>query len=94
MASDAYFYKITNDMDIDYFDLLNKGNHGFKGDESLIKMLDELEKGTLVIVDSHEVSASLDDSRLQFNKKPAKYVMKHFKKIDAISSYFIYEVTD
>jgi len=94
LASDAYFYKITNDMDIDYFDLLNKGNHGFKGDESLIKMLDELEKGTLVIVDSHEVSASLDDSRLQFNKKPAKYVMKHFKKIDAISSYFIYEVTD
>jgi len=92
LASDAYFYKITCHMDITYFDLLNKGNHGYHGDQFLKRKLDQLDKGTIVIIDGAETYSTRSDTSIQFNRKIAKYAAEQFHKIKSIAGYWIYIV--
>lgn len=87
-ASDAYFYKITCGMDIDHFDLLNKGNHGYRGKEKVKRMIDELEHGTIMIIDSIGNSTK---NAPQFMEDVADYAVQQGEKIDNISGYVIYK---
>ena len=87
-GSDAYFYKITCGMDIDHFDLLNKGNHGYKGKEKVKRMIDELESDTIMVIDSIG-NASKDSS--QFMEDVADYAIQQGEKVDDIYGYSIYK---
>ena len=89
LASDAYFYKIVCNMNIDSFDLLNKGNHGYHGTEKLKKKLDKLDKGTIFIIDTNEVYSKSTNS-LQFHVEVAKYAIDMGTKIKKIGGYTIY----
>ena len=91
IGSDAYFYKITCDRDIDYFDLNNYGNHGYHGTEKMKKKIDELEKGTLIIVDINHVMKE-PGLRDQLNIEIAKYAMKKATFKESITAYDVYEI--
>ena len=91
LASDAYFYKITCNLEINYFDLINKGNHGFNGTEKMKEKLSSLEKKTIIIVDTNETFSKRSNVSIQFNRELAKYGIKLGKKIKKIGGYTIYE---
>lgn len=91
LASDAYFYKITCNMDINYFDLINKGNHGYNGTSKMKKELSKLKKGTILIIDENETFSKRSNVSIQFNRELAKYGIKISKKITSIGGYGIYE---
>ena len=91
IGSDSYFYKITCNMDIDYFDLNNYGNHGYNGTEKMKKRIDELEKNTLIIIDINHVMKE-PGLRDQLNVEIAKYAMKKSKFKESITAYDVYEI--
>ena len=91
LASDAYFYKITCNLDITYFDLINKGNHGYNGTSKMKKELSKLEKGTIIIVDTNETFSKRSNVSIQFNREIAKFGIKIGKKLQKIGGYTIYE---
>ncbi len=94
LASDAYFYKITCDLKITSFDLLNKGNHGYHGTNKIKSKLASLKKGTIIIVDTNETYSSRSNNSIQFNRDIALYGIKLGQKITKIGGYTIYEKKD
>ncbi len=94
LASDAYFYKITCNLDITYFDLINKGNHGYNGTLKIKRRLDQLKKGTILIIDTNETYSKRSNASIQFNREIAKYGIKISHKIENIAGYTIYEKDD
>lgn len=88
LASDAYFYKITCDMKIDYFDLLNSGNHGYNGKKKLLGMIDDLASGTIMIIDS---SGNGTKNSPQFMEDVAEYAARQGEEIKKIAGYTIYK---
>ena len=55
----SYYYKIVNDLKIDYFDLINTGNWGYKGSEKLKKALIEKEDSIFNKIDTINSYVSL-----------------------------------
>ena len=90
IASDSYFYKITTDSKIDYFNLNNYGNHGYNGTKKMKRKIDKLEKGTIIIVNT--VESKLSKNSLQFNKEIAKYAMKKGTFIKKLDCFSVYEI--
>ena len=83
----TYLVKIVLDYDIEHYDLLNYGNHGFNGTDKLIKMLDrERDKYILVNTEAYERYSA----RQQFNKDVVKYVISNYKKVDELGGYDVY----
>ena len=66
-------YKIYNDLDIDYFDILYYGNYGYDGTNKMIKKIKKIHK-CYFIVSMDDFNSKLIDS--QFNKDIVKYVKK------------------
>ena len=91
LFSDAYFYKITNDDKITYFDLLNYGNHGYNGTDKMINRIKKMDKDTLFIINEDEY-AEKKDKRQQINKDILKYVRNHGKVIKKINSFYVYKL--
>ena len=60
--------------DIDYFDLLNKGNHGYNGTEKVIKKFDEYDD-TFIILNIEET----ENIKIAFS---SKYMMEAIKVLD------------
>ena len=89
LATDAYFYKITLNMKITKFDLINKGNNGYNGTNKIKKELAKMKKGTIFIIDTNETFSKR--SSIQFDREIAKYGIKLGKKITCIGGYTIYE---
>ena len=87
-TSDSYFYKITCDRKIDHFDLLNNGNHGYDGKKKLKKMIDRLDSGTIMIIDS---SGNGVKNAPQFMEDIASYAANHGEEIEIIAGYTIYK---
>ena len=77
---------VSADRDIDYFDLLNKGNHGYNGTEKVIKKFDEY-NDTFIILNIEAYNKF--NLRQQINKEVMKYVMDNYKKVD---SKYIFDV--
>lgn len=87
LSENAYLVKIVLDYDLDYYDLLNCGNHGYDGTNKLIKRLDsEKDKYILVNTESYERKSV----RQQFNKEVVEHVMENYKKIDRLGVYDVY----
>lgn len=88
LGSDAYFYKITCNMKIDHFDLLNKGNYGYNGKEKIKKMLDELPVGTILIIDSE---GNGNKNAPQFMEDVAEYARSLGTVEKRLTGYTIYK---
>lgn len=88
LGTENYFYKITNDLDITYFDLPNYGNYGYQGGELMIKKFDELEDFSVVLID--EGALRDDNYNQQYHKELANYVIKNYHKLQKVGRYQAY----
>lgn len=84
----SYYYKILNDIPIDYFDLINTGNWGYDGSNKLYKALEENRDAVFVIN-----KYSYVDNK-QTDKTALNYVLNHGIKIDEIYNFEIYIIDD
>ena len=87
-STDAYFYKITCSMDIDHFDLLNYGNHGYGGVEKIKKKIDNLKSDTIMIIDTSGTGLK---NAPQFMQEVADYAADLGEVVEVISGYTIYK---
>ena len=88
LTNDAYFFKISNQLDITHYDLLNYGNHGYHGTEKLLKSLKK-EENAYFILSSFEYQNV--DSNSQFNMDVIDYVLRNYQMIDKVGDYEIYQ---
>lgn len=84
LCSNGYYFRIVNDMDISYLDLINTGNWGYNGSEKLFDSVMSVDNA-IYIVDESELSEIK-----QTDKRILKYILKNGKKIDSIRIYDIY----
>lgn len=88
LSENSYVVKVAADRDIDYFDLLNKGNHGYNGTEKVIKKFDEYDD-TFIILNIEAYNKY--NLRQQINKEVMKYVMDNYEKVGELDErYYIY----
>lgn len=88
LSENSYVVKVAADRDIDYFDLLNKGNHGYNGTEKVIKKFDEYDD-TFIILNIEAYNKF--NLRQQINKDVMKYVMDNYEKVGELDErYYIY----
>jgi hypothetical protein len=79
--------KVILDYDIEHYDLLNYGNHGYNGTKKLIKKLDkEKDKYVIVNMEAYEI----DGYRQQFNKEVVEHVILNYKFVKSIGVYNVY----
>lgn len=87
LAENTYFTKISFNLDITHYDLLNRGNHGYNGTNKLIKRIDnESNKYILINKKSYE----RQNDRQQTNKEVMEYVMLSCEKKGKLGDYEIY----
>ncbi|MBR3049430.1 MAG: hypothetical protein IKG58_02605 [Bacilli bacterium] len=84
MDSNGYYFKIVNDLNIEYTDLLNKGNYGYNGSNKLLNDI-KSKKDYIYFIDKQELKRPK-----QTDKRAIKYVLKHGKKIDTVKLYEVY----
>lgn len=89
-GSENYFYKIQHNLDITYFDLPNYGNYGYHGTAKLVKRIQKLEPGTLVVIDQ-ECYQSKNPTQ-QYMKEAVSYIKEHASEVQRIGNYIIYQV--
>lgn len=80
----SYYYKILNDMPINYFDLINTGNWGYDGSSKLFEAL-KLKKDSVFVINRN----SYVDNK-QTDKVVLRYVLDNGKKIDEICGFEFY----
>ncbi len=80
----SYYYKILNDWDINYFDLINTGNWGYNGSKKLRSELKKKDEAVFVIN-----RKSYEGTR-QTDKTALKYVLDNCTKIDEIYGFEFY----
>ena len=84
LNSNGYYFRLINDMDISYIDLINAGNWGYNGSD---KLLEEIKnrKNSIFLVDKSELSPIK-----QSDKQALNYVIDNGKKIGNIDFFEIY----
>lgn len=86
LGTENYFYKITNNMKISYFDLPNYGNYGYDGYSTMKGKIDNLDNTYFIINKSAFVNKSFNQ---QYYKELVDYITK-FKFVKKINNYEIY----
>ena len=86
LVEQSYYYKLVNDLPINWFDLINTGNWGYHGSRKLYNALKE-EKDAIFVINK----ASYVGSK-QTDKVSLEFVKKYGKKIDQVLGYEIYEI--
>ncbi|MDD6756602.1 MAG: hypothetical protein PUE33_00875 [bacterium] len=88
LGTENYFYKITNDLDITYFDLPNYGNYGFDGTKMMIEKFEKLPNYSAILIDENVLE---DDSYYQqYYKELAYYVIENYHKLKKVGRYTAY----
>ena len=80
----SYYYKLVNDLPINYFDLINTGNWGYDGSNKLYKALEENKDSVFVINKYSYVDAK------QTDKTALNYVLDNGTKIDEVYNFEFY----
>lgn len=83
LTEDAYFFKIVNDIPIDYLDLINTGNWGYHGSKKLLNTIKN-QKNAIYILGNDELKFC------QTDKKVLNYIYNNGYKIKSIGKYDIY----
>ncbi len=89
LGNSAYIYKIAHEEDIDYFDLLNRGNYGYHGLEKLKKKYQILPNDTYFIIEKNPLVSKA--KRNQFYKEFVYYVMDNSSFVKENTEYLIYQ---
>ena len=84
LSSDSYYFKIINDEDIGYIDLINQGNLGYHGSWKLLSKIKDMDKDTLFLINPNETVHN------QTEPMVLEYVLEHGKKIKNIDFYEVY----
>lgn len=84
LNSNAYYFRIANDMKISYIDLINVGNWGYNGSDKLLRQIKK-KKNAIFLVNESELSILK-----QTDKRALRYVLDHWKKIDTVGMYDAY----
>lgn len=84
LNSNAYYFRIANDMKISYIDLINVGNWGYNGSDKLLRQIKK-KKNAIFLVNESELSILK-----QTDKRALRYVLDHGKKIDTVGMYDAY----
>ena len=85
IGTENYFYKITNNLNITYFDLPNYGNYGYDSYNMMIKKFNKL-NDTIILINKN----TLKNKEQQFYKELANYVVNNYQEIGKLSRYNIY----
>ena len=86
LGTENYFYKITNNKKITYFDLPNYGNYGYDGYNTMKERIDSLNNTYFIINRSAFVNK---DFNRQYYKELVSHITK-FKYIKNINNYEVY----
>lgn len=86
IGTENYFYKITNNLDITYFDLPNYGNYGYDSYNMMIKKFNKL-NDTIILINKNTLK---NKEQQQFYKELANYVVNNYQEIGKLSRYNIY----
>lgn len=88
LGTENYFYKITNNLDITYFDLPNYGNYGYEGTKMMIEKFEKLPTNSAILIDEKVLE---DDSyNQQYYKDLAYYVIDNYHKLKCVGRYTAY----
>lgn len=88
IGTENYFYKITNDLDLTYFDLPNYGNYGYSGEEIMKKKIDDLKDGTIILISPY-MYENLSVTN-QYDKEIIRYIINNFRKGDKVGRWISY----
>ncbi len=86
LSADGYYFRIINDQDIGYLDLINTGNFGYNGSSKLLSLIKN-KKNSLFFVDKNEIGTNK-----QTDQKVLKYVIDNGTFIEKQGRYYIYEL--
>ena len=84
LSSDSYYFKIINDEDIGYLDLINQGNLGYHGSWKLLSKIKDMDNDTLFLINPNETVHNQTDPMV------LEYVLEYGKKIKNIDFYEVY----
>jgi len=84
LSADGYYFKLINDMDISYIDLINFGNWGYNGSFKLLNYIKELDN-VVFFLDEDEIG-----SGKQTDQRVLKYVVDNGRVIDEFGTYKVY----
>lgn len=86
ISIDGYYFKIINNIEINYFDLINSGNWGYNGSYNLLEKIKN-KKDSIFFVNKGDLNNN------QTDKKVLEYVIKNGKVIEERNNYLIYQLT-
>ena len=89
IGPNAYYYKLISNQKINYLDLINTGNFGYKGSNKLLKEVNKIKKDYIFFVRNDELGFGK-----QTDQNIIKYIIKNGKKIDNVDIYDIYRLGD
>lgn len=84
----SYLYTIINNKKSNYLNLLNHGNHGYKGSEKLIKLLEENNDKEVLILKSTD--KKINNNLNQLNKKGYYYIIENYEIVETTDLFYIY----
>ena len=84
LSADAYYFKLINDIDISYIDLINFGNWGYNGSFILLDYIKD-SNNVVFFLDKNEIG-----SGKQTDQRVLKYVVDNGNMIDKFGSYRVY----
>ncbi len=87
LGTQSVYFTIANEEKIDYFDILNRGNYGYKGTQKMINKIKKMKNQIFIINMNKYKHTGVED---QLDKDIIKYVIKHSKKIDNLAYYYVY----
>ncbi len=88
LNGNAYYFKLINEIPVDYFDLINYGNWGYNGSQKLLEKIKKM-NGVIFIIAKWDLR-----EETQVDKRAVRYVIKHgkhLKKIDLFDVYMLGE---
>lgn len=87
LGTENYFYKITNNLDITYYDLTNYGNYGYDSYNMMKKRI-KSDRGKYFII---SMAALKNNSyNQQYYKELANYIIENGKFIEKNKDYSVY----
>ncbi len=86
----SYLYKLALDIPINKFDLPLKGNLGYNGEEELIKKIEKIKDGSIIIVNNAYYDKTEDGSKNQSSKKIYNYITKNYGSIGQFHKFKVY----
>jgi hypothetical protein len=89
ISSNAYYFKLINNIKINYYDLINSGNLGYNGNNKIINNF-KLNKNKYIFFVDDEIKNNKYD---QTDKKIYNYIINNGTKIDTIYNFSIYTIS-